>query len=586
MKNNQNLPKPKVESRVSQALKQYSRSQLRSNNLKTTSTVDSKYTLPKPPSQTYQKTQEQNNKIISKYHMRQNNSSIPVEQTRKTSYKQSTERVPEHRSMNKNHSFFESKNEKAENNKRTQRTTYTYKQPESNNLKDNYRERKNNESNNINNNNNNINNNIKKNYDSTSYEHQGRRKRQYENKSYQQEKYPPKYYRNNPNLFNINALKMKGSLVAQKICNIVIKGGSSKIKKESINISNNNRRLNNGREIEYEVEDNVGNYNYNNEEEIEEDSLNDNNEENIIDKKIKKYKKNIRKNKNKKKNYNPIIEMQKAQSFEQPRDFAFMPKQKYTKAKVVIGVEDNNNKNYGNIKDNDKNKFNKYSKPEEKNYLIKNNINNTDNNNNITKPPIKTQIIQTNRSKINQNNNTQENTNTRNILPNQLNLKNINNIINNNSKQNDYANTIPSSSRRSNYPMQSKQNKENKNELNNNKNNAKHEIIISRARKDRPLSSQKVINYLNTEPISKETDKNKNNDLTLNNKGGRKKYTITITTQYRRDNSKNKINENKNEKKYTSYSYVPKRNDKNEIQEKEVVKKIEKEKDIDRKSVV
>ena len=147
MKNNQNLPKPKVESRVSQALKQYSRSQLRSNNIKTNSTVESKYILPKPPSQTYQKTQEQNNKIISKYHSRQNNSSHPMEQTEKTSYKQSTERVPEHRSMNKNHSFFESKNEKSDNNKRTQRTTYTYKQPESKNLKDNYHDRKSNESN-------------------------------------------------------------------------------------------------------------------------------------------------------------------------------------------------------------------------------------------------------------------------------------------------------------------------------------------------------------------------------------------------------------------------------------------------------
>ena len=311
MNNNQNLLKPKVESRVSQALREYSRAQLHLNNPKTNSTTESKYVyiLPKPPSQNYQKTQEQNKKIISKYHSRQNNSSIPIDQTRKTHYKQSTEKIPEHRSMNKNHSFFESKKEKSENKKYTPRTTYTYKQPESKNLKDNNRERKTQEKNNINTNNNNNNNNNKK-YETISYEHQGRRKRQYENKSYQQEKLPPKYYRNNPNIFNINTLKMKGTLVAQKICNIIIKGGSSKIKKESINISNNTQRLNNGREIEYEVEDNV-NYNYNNEEEIEEDSLNDNNE-----KKLRKFKKkNKIKKKTKKKNYNPIIEMQKAQSF-------------------------------------------------------------------------------------------------------------------------------------------------------------------------------------------------------------------------------------------------------------------------------
>ncbi len=63
-------------------------------------------------------------------------------------------------------------------------------------------------------------------------------------------------------------------------------------------------------------------------------------------------------------------------------------------------------------------------------------------------------------------------------------------------------------------------------------------------------------------------------------KNERKRYIITITTSYRKDSSniesKNQIKkENINDKKYSSYSYVPIRNEKNQIKEKEVEKKID-----------
>ena len=65
----------------------------------------------------------------------------------------------------------------------------------------------------------------------------------------------------------------------------------------------------------YEVEENNLRYNYNNEEEIEEDSMNNYNEENNGEKKSKILKKKIKRKKApKRKNYNPIIEMQKIES--------------------------------------------------------------------------------------------------------------------------------------------------------------------------------------------------------------------------------------------------------------------------------
>ena len=367
---NKNPSKTKVESRISTALKQYARSQLESNNPRLNTTSDSKniYTVPKlqTPKNPDQK------KIFSRYNnYRQNIPSLSNEPTRNTKYKQNTERNTGHRSINKNHSFFESKNNKTETKKYPQRSSNTYKQPESRNLQNNYRERKQTDISNISNSNNT--NNIKRKYETTSYEHPGRRKKNYENKSYQGEKYPPKYYRNNPHIYNINnnPLLNSNTLVAQKICNIAIKGGSSNIEKESISLSsNNNRRGYPPRMIEYEVEENNLRYNYNNEEEIEEDSMNNYNEENNGEKKSKILKKKIKRKKApKRKNYNPIIEMQKAQSFEQPRDYNFMPKQKNTKPKFVIGVEDSNN-NYTNKKQ-EKPK-NEYLKTDDNNYKINN----------------------------------------------------------------------------------------------------------------------------------------------------------------------------------------------------------------------
>ena len=269
-------PKIKVESHISNALRQYAHSQLDSSNPRHNTSYETKiiYTIPKLQTP---KNQNQNKEIFRKYNnYKQNN-----EQIKYTKYKQNTERITGHRAINKNHSFFESKNNKTDIKKYPQRSSNTYKQPESRNLRDNYRNKK--QSDNSINTNLNNNNNIKRKYETTSYEHPGRRKNKYENKSFQGEKYPPKYYRNNPhiynnNLNNINPILSSNTLVAQKICNIAIKGGGiSNIEKESINISGN-RRSNRQRMIEYEVEDDNlrYNYNYNNEEEIEEDSINNN----------------------------------------------------------------------------------------------------------------------------------------------------------------------------------------------------------------------------------------------------------------------------------------------------------------------
>ena len=77
-----------------------------------------------------------------------------------------------------NHSFYESKVDTPSGKKYTQRSSYTYKQPEFKN----YRERK-------------VVpymtdfNNIKKKYETTSYEHSGRRKRKYENEKKTGRKY-------------------------------------------------------------------------------------------------------------------------------------------------------------------------------------------------------------------------------------------------------------------------------------------------------------------------------------------------------------------------------------------------------------
>ena len=172
---NKNPPKIKGDSRISNALRQYAHSQLDSNNprLNTSSETKIIYTIPKLQTP---KNQIQNKEIYRKYNnYKQNN-----EQTKYTKYKQNTERITAYRAINKNHSYFESKNNKTDIKKYPQRSSNTYKQPESRNFRDNYREKKQSD-NNINLDKNN--NNIKRKYETTSYEHPGRRKNKHENKN-------------------------------------------------------------------------------------------------------------------------------------------------------------------------------------------------------------------------------------------------------------------------------------------------------------------------------------------------------------------------------------------------------------------
>ena len=152
-------------------------------------------------------------------------------------------------------------------------------------------------------------------------------------------------------------------------------------------------------------------------------------------------------------------------------------------------------------------------------------------------------------------------------------------------------------------------------------------MLVSNPKPKRSHSLQKINNYLNTEPShnrgnnnskslssrQKETNEaqknygrkneitnepkeekiksyNKNDNIKSNNNiddnKERKKYIITITTSYKRDNSKNYITKddkeknnkpsnnnldiNNHRKKYTSNSYADRRNDK--IKEKEIEK--------------
>ena len=497
MRNNKNIPQSKPESRISKALKQYARVHIgeKTNNI---------YSIPLPQTPKI----SENKKSI-----------IQTDQTKKNEYKKnavkySGQNLTSNKSFNQNHSFYVSKGGKSEIKKYPQRSSYTYRQPES---------QKNNNDIHINNTSN-----MKKKYETTSFEHPGRRKRIYENKSFQG---PPKYYRNNPNKYNKSIPSIiKGGLVAQKICNIVIKGDTSNIEKESMNLTNNKRR---NRMIEYEVED--SDIKYSNEEEIEEDSMNNNNNEKKG--KIKK------RNKIKKKNYNPIIEMQKAQSFQQPRDYNIMPKQKNTKQKIVIGVEENTN-NISNIKNN----FDQEKAPlrtYEGNYKIKYEKNNKNNVTNINekkeekKPAQRTRIIIINRSKINHDRNDNKlketNKSTSNKYPNIINRRNI--------QQQVQSNKIPS-----NNIIQSKLDKEAENKL---------IPMPNTINKERPKSQQRNTNYLKTETDPRNTNQKKEDNQ-------RKKYIITITTSYRRDNQTNK------EKKFSSYSHIPIRNP--GIKEKEIEK--------------
>ena len=349
MKNNKNISQTKSESRISKELKQYARIQLgqKSNNI---------YSVTLPQSQEKFDNKKQ---LYSKNNYI--NQTIPTSNYKRNEYKdnkKSSEVNIPNRITNQNHSYYVSKIEKNNGKKYTPRSSYTYKQPESKNLNEKYRER-----NNISGINNN--NKVKKKYETTSYEHPGRRLRNYENNSYQREKEPPKYYRNNPHKYNTTCALNNlggGTLIAQKICNIIIKGDSSNIEKESTSLSNNRRRGNKNQMIEYEVEEADIKYNYNNKEDF------------IKSEKNKKIKRKI---KTKKRSFNDIIEMQKAQSFQQPKDYNYMPKQKNSIPKFVIGIEDDNKTKNNYNKDKDKNT---HLKTDGGHYKIKYNINIKDNN--------------------------------------------------------------------------------------------------------------------------------------------------------------------------------------------------------------
>ena len=144
-------------------------------------------------------------------------------------------------------------------------------------------------------------------------------RRIYTNKSYQGNKFPPKYYRNNPLLISNNDNlpkygKNQIKLVAQKICNIYIRRSN----KANKNKRKNNNELNKSKKmIEYEEEnENLDIIGYKNDVYLN----NINNNYDINHNKYQNSKKN-KKNKIEKKNSN--YEMQKAQSFEQPRDINY-----------------------------------------------------------------------------------------------------------------------------------------------------------------------------------------------------------------------------------------------------------------------
>ena len=280
----------KTESHIIHSSSQYTRSKIRSNNSKINPTIEIKSPYPRAvPSSGdgYPK-----KKVYEKYSYRQVNTEVNPTSPRvtlgiKKEYKRHTEKkeyeymnkIPlkeqNNRSINQNHSYYVSKNNNNSDENKTkkyqQRSSYTLKQPEDKRLTEKYQiyeVAKNNNNYNYNNryensnlyprksNDSNTSNYLIKSRDSKQNikdENQGRR--QYTNKSYQGEKFPPKYYRNNPLLRteNINeennASNNKKSYllknnknnifignmetVAQKICNIVIKGSNPNKEKES-----------------------------------------------------------------------------------------------------------------------------------------------------------------------------------------------------------------------------------------------------------------------------------------------------------------------------------------------------------------
>ena len=123
MKSNINIPQTKKDYRISNALRQYASAQIK----------------------------ERSNNIYS----------VPIPQAKKNLNNNPTQNYSTPRTPYDNHSFYESKIDKPITKKYTQRSSYTYKQPESKN----FREKKI-----VVPNNNNCNNNIKRKYETTSYE--------------------------------------------------------------------------------------------------------------------------------------------------------------------------------------------------------------------------------------------------------------------------------------------------------------------------------------------------------------------------------------------------------------------------------
>ena len=158
-------------------------------------------------------------------------------------------------------------------------------------------------------------------------------KRIYTNKSYQGNKYPLKYYKNNPlvnsnNDYNIPRYgKNQIKLIAQKICNIYIRR-TPKINKGKNKKKNNNDLDGSNKMIEYEEENqnlDINNYNYR-QDYMKSESDNFEINHNLPGNKFKISKKNKKNNTNFqiKKGQGVVMEMQKAQSFEQPRDVNYI----------------------------------------------------------------------------------------------------------------------------------------------------------------------------------------------------------------------------------------------------------------------
>ena len=145
-------------------------------------------------------------------------------------------------------------------------------------------------------------------------------RRIYTNKSYQGNKYPPKYYRNNPlvNSNNDDNIPRYGKnqikLIAQKICNIYIRR-TPRVNKGKNKKKNNNDLDGSKKMIEYEEENqNLDINNYNNHQNyMKNESANFENNQNLPGNKLKISKKNKKNNSNLqfKKGQGYVMEMQK-----------------------------------------------------------------------------------------------------------------------------------------------------------------------------------------------------------------------------------------------------------------------------------